>query len=245
MRTMRGEGFIVGLLDVKLFLRNRTQRVFTNLPTMMTTLPAIEGPPYVGALLRMCLQRARARMQAAARGAGFTDLQDAHWAMITYPVAPGVRPSELARRAGMSRQAANHLIAQLESLGYFERRSPEGAARRLVFLTPRGEALAVAFQACLRELHAERDFATRQGQHCAIDARLDASAAPARGDERHRKDAKNAERACTRGGEPSHSRGAFRIAGARAPHRRERIPPEGRRLNLGLGGRLRPIVRAP
>jgi DNA-binding MarR family transcriptional regulator len=122
---------------------------------MMTTLPAIEGPPYVGALLRMCLQRVRARMQAAAREAGFTGLQDAHWAMITYPVAPGVRPSELARRAGMSRQAANHLIAQLESLGYFERRSPEGAARRLVFLTPRGEALAAAIHACLRELHAE------------------------------------------------------------------------------------------
>ena len=117
--------------------------------------PIPDGPPYVGALLRMCLQRVRARMQAAAREAGFTDLQDAHWAMITYPVAPGVRPSELARRAGISRQAANHLIAQLESLGYFERRSPDGTGRRLVFVTPRGEALAATIHACLREVHAE------------------------------------------------------------------------------------------
>lgn len=113
-----------------------------------------EGPPYVGALLRMCLQRVRGRMQAAARDAGFTDLQDAHWAMITYP-AEGVRPSELARRARISRQAANHLIAQLESLGYFERRSLDGGGRRLVFLTPRGRALAATIHACLRALHAE------------------------------------------------------------------------------------------
>jgi DNA-binding MarR family transcriptional regulator len=117
--------------------------------------PSPDGPPYVGALLRMCLQIVRGRMQDAAREAGFTDLQDAHWAMITYPVAPGVRPSELARRARISRQAANHLIAQLEALGYFERRSPDGSARRLVFLTPRGEALAATIHACLRRIHAE------------------------------------------------------------------------------------------
>ena len=34
-----------------------------------------DGPPYVGALLRMCLQIVRSRMQEAAREAGFTDLQ--------------------------------------------------------------------------------------------------------------------------------------------------------------------------
>lgn len=124
---------------------------------MSTIMPpgTTDGPPYVGALLRMCLMRVRDRMQAAAREAGFTDLQDAHWAMITYPVAQGVRPSELARRARMSRQAANHLIAQLEGLGYFARRSPEGAGRRLVFLTARGEALAATIHACLRGVHAE------------------------------------------------------------------------------------------
>ncbi len=123
---------------------------------MSTTISgqAIDGPPYVGALLRMCLQIVRGRMQAAARGAGFTDLQDAHWAMITYP-ADGVRPSELARRARISRQAANHLIAQLEALGYFERRGVAGTARRLVFLTPRGTALAATIHECLRGIHAE------------------------------------------------------------------------------------------
>ncbi len=120
------------------------------------TLPvSLDGPPFVGALLRMCLQIVRGRMQDAARDAGFTDLQDSHWAMITYPAADGVRPSDLARRVRISRQAANHLIAQLEALGYFERRSPEGSARRLVFLTQRGKDLAATIHACLRGIHAE------------------------------------------------------------------------------------------
>lgn len=114
-----------------------------------------DGPPFIGALLRMTQQRVRARMQDAAREAGFTDLQDAHWAMITYPAPDGVRPSELARRARISRQAANHLIAQLEILGYFERRSAEGGSRRLVHLTPRGRHLCEAVFACLREIHVE------------------------------------------------------------------------------------------
>lgn len=124
---------------------------------MSTTIssPATDGPPYIGALLRMCLQRVRGRMQAAARAAGFDDLQDAHWALITYPAPDGVRPSELARRGGMSRQAANHLIAQLEHLGYFERRQTGEASRRLVFLTPRGKSLRDVVHASLREVHAE------------------------------------------------------------------------------------------
>ena len=113
-----------------------------------------EGPPFVGALLRLCLEQVRARMRDAARDAGFTDLQDAHWALLTYPAPDGVRPSELARRAHMSRQAANHLIAQMESLGYFERRRVADATRRLVFLTPRGHALCETIFASLRGVHA-------------------------------------------------------------------------------------------
>lgn len=114
-----------------------------------------DGPPFVGALLRLCLDQVRDRMRDAARQAGFIDLQDAHWALLTYPAPDGVRPSELARRAHISRQAANHLIAQMETLGYFERRAVGDASRRLVFLTPRGRALCETIFACLRGIHAE------------------------------------------------------------------------------------------
>ena len=121
---------------------------------MSTSSSTTDGPPFVGALLRLCLEQVQARMREAAREAGFTDLQDSHWALLTYPAPDGVRPSDLARRAHMSRQAANHLIAQMESLGYFERRSIGGASRRLVFLTPRGRALCETIFASLRGVHA-------------------------------------------------------------------------------------------
>ncbi len=114
------------------------------------------GPPFVGALLRLCWQRVRSRMHEAIRAAGFADLQDAHLAVFSYPLPDGVRPSELARRIGMSRQATNHLIGQMEALGYLERRAPGGGGdRRLVHLTERGWRVGEAIFACLRDLQTE------------------------------------------------------------------------------------------
>lgn len=109
-----------------------------------------EGPPFFGALLRLAAQRARAEVNEAIRAAGFTDLQEAHYAVFSYPPPDGIRPSELARRLGMSRQAANHLLAQMEALGYLERRAPEGGERRLVHMTARGWQVADAILAHLR-----------------------------------------------------------------------------------------------
>ena len=116
--------------------------------------PEPDAPPYVGALLRICSQRARARVDAAIREAGFTDLHETHLGVFSYPPPDGVRPSELARRLGMSRQAPNHLITQLEALGYLERRDSEDG-RRLVHMTPRSWQVAEAIWAAMREMQAE------------------------------------------------------------------------------------------
>ncbi len=114
-----------------------------------------DGPPFVGALLRLSWQRVRARLNAAIRAAGFDDLQEAHFTIFSYPVPDGVRPSELARHIGASRQAANHLIAQMETLGYLERRAPAGSRRRLVYLTRRGHRVVEVTFACLRAIQTE------------------------------------------------------------------------------------------
>lgn len=110
---------------------------------------------YVGALLRLCWQRVRARINDAIRAAGFDDLQEIHMLVFSYPPPDGVRPSDLARRLNMSRQATNHVIAQMETLGYLERRAAEGGERRLVYLTARGWSVGDAIFACLRDLQAE------------------------------------------------------------------------------------------
>jgi DNA-binding MarR family transcriptional regulator len=112
-------------------------------------------PPFIGALLRLTWQRVRARMHQAILEAGFTDLQEAHFAVFSYPLPHGVRPSELARKMRMSRQATNYLIVQLEALGYLERRAPQGSDRRQVYLSERGQKVGETIHACLRELQAE------------------------------------------------------------------------------------------
>jgi DNA-binding MarR family transcriptional regulator len=112
-------------------------------------------PPFIGALLRLTWQRVRARMHHAIRDAGFTDLQEAHLTVFSYPLPHGVKPSELARNMRMSRQATNYLIVQLEALGYLERRAPQGSDRRRVYLSERGQKVAETIFACLRELQAE------------------------------------------------------------------------------------------
>ena len=128
------------------------------------------GPPFVGALLRLCWQRARAHMHEAIRANGFTDLQEAHFAVFSYPLPEGVRPSDLARQLRMSRQATNYLVGQLEALGYLERHTDSKSRRRLVCLTERGSQVAEVIYASLRELQTQ--WAQEVGQD-RFDAFLD------------------------------------------------------------------------
>ena len=110
---------------------------------------------FVGALLRLCYQQVRARMIEAVHAAGFIDLDEAHFPMFTYPPPDAVRPSELARRFRMSRQAVNYLIAQLEAAGYLQRRPDRRSGRRLVYLTSRGWQVIETMYAAARRLHAQ------------------------------------------------------------------------------------------
>ena len=114
-----------------------------------------EGPPYVGALLRQCLEHVRARMEADIKAAGFTDLQPAHLAVFSFPPPDGMRPSDLARRIRMSRQATNHIIGQLEALGYLERRATRKSERRRIYLTPRTWGMVKVVHATLLEVQGE------------------------------------------------------------------------------------------
>jgi len=114
-----------------------------------------EGPPYVGALLRQCFEHVRARIETDLKSAGFTDLQSAHLAVFGFPPPDGIRPSDLARRLRMSRQATNHIIGQLEALGYLERRAERRGERRRIYLTPRTWRMVKVVHATLLKIQAE------------------------------------------------------------------------------------------
>jgi DNA-binding MarR family transcriptional regulator len=82
------------------------------------------------------------RIVAEANAAGFNDFVSAHLAVLRYPGPGGRRPSDLAAEAGVTRQAMNYLLGQLEQLGYLLREDdPDDLRSKRVQLTERGEAL--------------------------------------------------------------------------------------------------------
>src|SRR3954471_3995225 len=79
------------------------------------------GPPLIGALLRVPWEAVQQRMLERLHERGFDDLDAAHLNVFQHPGPQGVRPSELAARLRMSKQALNYLLGQLERRGYLER----------------------------------------------------------------------------------------------------------------------------
>lgn len=76
------------------------------------------------------------------RAAGFTDIRPAHANVFPFVPADGIHVSELARLARVRKQTTAEAVAQLERLGYVERRpDPHDRRAQLVFLTERGRAV--------------------------------------------------------------------------------------------------------
>lgn len=95
-------------------------------------------PPFVAGLLRMAYEVARRRQLQVQFKHGFSDLTQAHLNVLVYPPPDGVRPTELAERCFMTKQAMNYLLGELEARGYIERRSEKGRRSVLIHLTRRG-----------------------------------------------------------------------------------------------------------
>ena len=122
----------------------------------MVDLEAPIGPPLIGALLRAPTDAIRVRMLAELHAAGFTDFVQAHFAVLRYPPPDGLRPSDLANSAGMTRQAMGYLLGQLEQLGYLTRDDdPEDQRSKRIRLTERGYAAAQTIRHTVAEIESE------------------------------------------------------------------------------------------
>jgi len=87
---------------------------------------------------------------------GFDDLDPAHLTVFNYPGPQGTRPSELAARLRISKQALNYLLGQLERLGYLERKpDPDDQRSKRITPTPRGINAGLAIRDAVRELEDE------------------------------------------------------------------------------------------
>ena len=98
--------------------------------------------PLIGLLLRLLYQHYSEDIQAAHRDAGFGDIRAAHANVFPFVPPEGISVSELAALARVRKQTMAHAVAELEGMGYVERRPNPGDRRsRLVFLTERGESV--------------------------------------------------------------------------------------------------------
>jgi DNA-binding MarR family transcriptional regulator len=120
------------------------------------------GPPLIGALLRTPWEAVRRRMLERLREHGFDDIDAAHLNVFLYPGPQGTRPSELAARLRISKQALNYLLGQLERLGYLERQAdPRDTRSKRIALTPRGVLAGQTMRDAVSEI--EHDWEQRLG----------------------------------------------------------------------------------
>ncbi|MCP3470146.1 MarR family winged helix-turn-helix transcriptional regulator [Bradyrhizobium sp. CCGUVB1N3] len=123
---------------------------------------ALAKPPYIGALLRAPAEAIRRKLIDDLKAAGFEYLSVPHMAVLQYPGPDGVRPSMLAERAGMSKQAMNQLLKTLEGLGYVTRSAvPDESGARVVRLTKQGHAVYKKMGEILQEI--EHEFSVELG----------------------------------------------------------------------------------
>jgi DNA-binding MarR family transcriptional regulator len=111
------------------------------------------GPPLIGALLRMPWERVQQHMLDRLHEHGFADFDAAYLTVFQYPGPQGRRPSDLAARLLISKQALNYLLGELERLGYLERRAdPDDLRSKRIALTPRGISAVGLIRDAVREI---------------------------------------------------------------------------------------------
>jgi DNA-binding MarR family transcriptional regulator len=120
------------------------------------------GPPLIGALLRVPFEQVRRKMLERLHERGFDDLDAPHLNVLQYPGPQGMRPSELAARLRISKQALNYLLGDLERSGYLVREAdPDDQRSRRIALTDRGVAVGHVIREAVADT--ERDWSAQLG----------------------------------------------------------------------------------
>jgi DNA-binding MarR family transcriptional regulator len=94
-----------------------------------------------------------ATMMAKVADCGFGDVTPAFASLLLHLDAIGARPSTLAQRAGITRQAVSQLVRELEARDYVEQvPDPTDTRAKIVRLTENGVALRTACAGARHEL---------------------------------------------------------------------------------------------
>ncbi|MGH0033255.1 MAG: MarR family winged helix-turn-helix transcriptional regulator [Myxococcota bacterium] len=106
-----------------------------------TSAPEVFRRFHIGLLFQQLARDFERRARATLRARGHVGLQPSHQVVFASLVGSGARLTELAERAGMTKQAMGQLVDDLESLGYVERiPDPADGRAKIVRLTPDGRS---------------------------------------------------------------------------------------------------------
>lgn len=120
------------------------------------------GPAMIGALMRLPWEAVSYRLLRALHEQGFDDIEGPQLSVFLWPGPEGMRPSDLAARMRITKQALNYLLAGLERLGYLERHpDPDDRRGRRIALTDRGRSLIPVIRAAV--VDTEREWAAALG----------------------------------------------------------------------------------
>lgn len=94
----------------------------------------------LGRLLRRVLDLFNQEFVGRMQGLGYQDIRPRHATVFAHLDPHGTRASDLATRAGMTRQSMGEMIAELVKHGYLEQKpDPTDGRAKVVLLTPRGK----------------------------------------------------------------------------------------------------------
>lgn len=90
-------------------------------------------------LLRIPFQALVTELHERLAEMGYPDIRPTHTLIFALVDSGGIRLSELAERAQMTKQLVNYMVTSIEELGYVERvPDPEDGRAKIVRLTERG-----------------------------------------------------------------------------------------------------------
>jgi DNA-binding MarR family transcriptional regulator len=103
------------------------------------------GRPTFGSLFREPYQTYLTWLYGGLQRAGYADLRVTHSAVLRRITSQGARVTDLAERAGMTKQSMAYLVDDLTGLGYIKAApDPTDARARLIVPTEKGERLLAA-----------------------------------------------------------------------------------------------------
>jgi DNA-binding MarR family transcriptional regulator len=107
-------------------------------------------------LLRIPFQALVTELHTQLAAKGYPDLPATHTIVFAHVDRQGIRLSELARRAQLTKQLVNYLVTTLEERGYVERvPDPIDGRARIVRLTERGQQAAEVGREIIESIEGE------------------------------------------------------------------------------------------